>query len=63
MFFGFVCKFWKGHDGKIKEKSMQKHIFLRVYFHTCKIHALVMFANFGKDMMAKLIGKHAKTHI
>ena len=26
-------KFWKGHDGQIKEKRMQKHVF-KVYFHT-----------------------------
>ena len=40
--FGHVHKFWKGHDKKIREKSMQKHIF-RVYFHTWKICALGVF--------------------
>ena len=29
--FGHLDKFWKGHDGQIKKKCMQKRVF-RVYF-------------------------------
>ena len=40
--FGHTDKFWKGHEGQIKKKSMQKRVF-KVYFLILKIRVYGVF--------------------